>query len=54
MIYIEPGVEMYGGIKLGNNIYIGVNAVVNKSFEQNDCVLAGVPAKIIRDKNEPD
>ncbi len=44
-IYIAPGAKIFGDIKLGNNIAIGANAVVNKSFEENDILIAGVPAK---------
>lgn len=47
--YIGPGAKLYGGITLGNNVAIGANSVVNKSFE-SDCVIAGVPAKVISKK----
>ncbi len=45
--YIGPGAKLYGGIVLGDNITIGANSVVNKSFIDGNCVLAGVPAKVI-------
>ncbi len=45
--YIGPGAKLYGGIILGNNVSIGANAVVNKSFEEGLCTLVGVPAKKI-------
>lgn len=45
--YIGPGSQIYGAIELGNNIAIGANSVVNKSFKMNDITLAGVPAKVI-------
>ena len=48
-VYIGPGAKIFGGIIIGNNVTIGANAVVNKSFPDN-CVIAGVPAKIIRYK----
>lgn len=44
--YIGPGAKLYGGITLGDNLAIGANSVVNKSFAGN-CVIAGCPAKII-------
>ena len=44
--YIGPGVKAYGDIKIGNNVGMGSNAVVNKSFDSN-LTIAGVPAKII-------
>jgi acetyltransferase-like isoleucine patch superfamily enzyme len=34
------------GVELGDNVIVGAGAVVSKSFPSN-CVLAGVPAKII-------
>jgi len=33
---------------LGNNVQIGANAVVNKSFDEDNIVLAGVPARIVK------
>lgn len=45
--YIGPGAKIYGDIKIGNNTAIGANAVVNKSFTENNLVLAGIPAKEI-------
>ena len=35
-------------IKIGNNVSIGANAVVNKSFDEDNIVLAGIPAKIVK------
>ncbi len=52
-VYIGPGAKLFGGIVLGNNIRIGANAVVNKSFEEDNIVLAGVPAKIVKRLNHP-
>ena len=48
-VYIGPGVKMFGPIIIGDNTAIGANAVVNKSFEQGNCTIAGVPAKKISD-----
>jgi serine O-acetyltransferase len=48
--YIAPGVKMFGKIKLGNNMAIAANAVVNKSFAHGNCTIGGVPAKKISDK----
>lgn len=45
--YIGPGVKLYGDINIGDDVKIGANAVVNKSFTQNNISIAGVPAKII-------
>lgn len=46
-VYIGPGAKLFGPIKIGDNTAIGANAVVNKSFEQGNCTIAGIPAKII-------
>lgn len=45
-VYIGPGSKIFGPITIGNNVKIGANAVVNKSFPDN-CSIAGVPARII-------
>lgn len=47
--YIGPGAKIYGGIVIGDNVAIGANAVVNKSFADN-VTIAGIPAKIISQK----
>ena len=46
-VYIAPGAKIYGNITIANNTAIGANAVVNKSFNQENTVIAGVPAKVI-------
>lgn len=51
--YIGPGVIMYGDIKIADNIRIGANSVVNHSFEKESVVIAGSPAKIIREDATP-
>ena len=48
--YIGPGAKLFGDIVVGNNVAIGANAVVNKSFRENDITVAGVPAKVISHK----
>ncbi len=46
-VYISAGVRIIGNITVGNNVIIGANAVVNKDVPDN-CIVAGVPAKMIR------
>lgn len=41
------------GVKIGNNVKVGANAVVSKDVPDN-CVVAGVPAKIIKELVEDD
>ena len=46
-VYFGPGAKVFGKIELGSNIAIGANAVVNKSFREENVALGGIPAKII-------
>lgn len=41
------GAKIIGGVRIGNNVIIGANAVVINDVPDN-CVIAGVPAKIIK------
>ncbi|MFZ2631240.1 MAG: hypothetical protein WA081_08550 [Desulfosalsimonadaceae bacterium] len=45
--YIGPGAKIFGNITLGNNIRIGANAVVNKTFSDDNILLVGIPAKAV-------
>ena len=45
-VYIAPGAKIIGGIKIGNDVAIGANAVVTKDLPDN-AVAVGVPAQII-------
>lgn len=47
-VYIAAGVRIIGEVNIGNNVIIGANAVVTKDIPDN-CMVAGVPAKIIRE-----
>ena len=49
-VLICPGAKVFGDICIGDNSIIGANAVVNKSFPEGHCRIAGVPAKIISNK----
>lgn len=44
---IGVGAVVIGGIELADNIVIGANAVVNKSFLEEGITIAGVPARKI-------
>ncbi|WP_299122877.1 serine acetyltransferase [uncultured Winogradskyella sp.] len=50
-VYIAPGAKIYGNITIANNTAIGANAVVNKSFNEENTVIAGIPAKVIGEVN---
>ena len=45
--WLGNNVTILPGVELGNNVSVGANSVVTKSFESN-VVIAGTPAKIIR------
>ncbi|MGY3815711.1 hypothetical protein ACWOA6_09240 [Globicatella sulfidifaciens] len=48
-IVIGVGAVVLGPIKIAKNIAIGANAVVNKTFLEENIAIAGVPAKKISD-----
>jgi serine O-acetyltransferase len=45
-VYIAPGAVVVGHIKVGDNVAIGANAVVNRDLPDN-AVAAGIPARIL-------
>jgi serine O-acetyltransferase len=45
-VYVGPGAKLYGGIRLGNHVSVGANAVVNKSFADG-AIVAGVPGVVV-------
>ena len=47
-VYIGPSCVLFGDIRIANNVTIGANATVNKSFEQENVVIAGTPAKVVK------
>lgn len=51
--FISPGAKLFGRIRIGNNVVIGANAVVNKSFEEDNITIAGIPAKKVKDTGTP-
>lgn len=47
-VEISAGARILGPIKIGSNVIIGANAVVVKDVPDN-CIIAGVPARIIKE-----
>ena len=50
-VFIGAGAKIIGNIKIEDNVIIGANAVVTKSIPKN-CIVAGIPARIIRKLND--
>lgn len=46
-VTIYAGAKIIGDIHIGDNVVVGANSVVLESIPDN-CIVAGVPAKIIR------
>ena len=44
-----PGAKAFGKITIGNNVFVAANAVVVKDVP-NNCIVGGVPAKILKYK----
>lgn len=47
-VWIGGNVTLIGGVTVGNNVIIAAGAVVTKDVPDN-CIVGGVPAKIIRE-----
>ena len=46
------GSVIVGAVRIGNNVMIGANSVVTKDVPDN-CIVAGVPARVIRYTDSP-
>ena len=49
-VWIGHNVMLNKGTKIGSNSVVGTGAIVTKPFDENGVILAGIPAKIV--KNE--
>lgn len=47
-VYIGPRCVLFGDIHIPNNVTIGANDTVNKSFVEENVVIAGTPAVIVK------
>jgi len=45
-VYIGPGAKIIGGVRVGNNVAIGANAVVVEDVP-NNAVVVGIPGRVI-------
>lgn len=48
---IGVGAKIIGDIRIGNNVIIAAGAIVNKNILEDNVVVAGIPAKIIKRNN---
>lgn len=48
-VYIGPGAKIYGAIVVPDGCAIGANAVVNRTFTEQNILIAGIPAKRIKE-----
>lgn len=48
-IWVAHSVVILKNVELGNNLILGRGALVNKSCLQDNCVLAGMPARIVKE-----
>jgi len=51
-VCIGPGAVLFGQISIADNIMIGANAVVTRSFTEEGILIAGAPARKI-DRRDP-
>lgn len=47
--WIGAGAVILSGVVLGDRTIVGANSVVNKSFPQGNVIIAGSPAKVIKE-----
>ena len=47
--YIGSATRFIPGVKIGDNVFVGVGSVVTKKFFKDKCLIAGNPAKIIKE-----
>lgn len=51
-VVLGVGCTVLGGVSIANGIAVGAGAVVNKSFEEENICIAGVPANKISDNGK--
>lgn len=49
-LYLSTGAKITSEIVLGNNISVGANSVVNKSYSDDNAMIAGTPAHFIKEQ----
>jgi serine O-acetyltransferase len=49
-VYVGPGAKLFGEVVIGDDVAIGANAVVDRSFEAPHQTVAGIPGRKVSDK----
>jgi acetyltransferase-like isoleucine patch superfamily enzyme len=47
-VWLESNSIILPGVELGQHTVVAAGAVVNKSFKEGNCVVGGVPAKVLK------
>lgn len=47
-LYLSTGAKLTSKIEIGDNVSVGANSVVNKSFPEGNIMIAGAPARLIK------
>lgn len=50
-LYLSTGAVVAGKIELGDNVMVGANSFVNRSFPEGNALLAGAPAKQVKTRS---
>lgn len=45
-LYVSTGAKITGTIDLGDNVTVGANTLVNKTFKEGNALLVGIPATL--------
>lgn len=50
-LYLSTGAKITSSKELGNNVTIGANSLVNKTFEGDNLLIGGIPAKPLKESD---
>lgn len=48
-VWLAANATILKGSNIPSNCIVGTNSIVNKSFESENCIIAGVPAKVVKE-----
>ena len=48
-VWVSNRCTILKGAKVGNNCVVGNSSLVNKKIEKNNCIIAGIPAKVVKE-----